>query len=136
MKKALFSLAIVTIISCLISCGKDTDSCTDITFDTTFSFQEGDIFCLNGEYEITVKSVNDERCPCDVICVWEGEFTFDIEVEKEGEIKSYLLHEAVINEEDWPFDLGIHYIGRLFEDDCDNPVPVDDYRFEMMISVN
>ena len=129
---------LITIISLsfiLSSCGKESHNCTDIAPNESFEFQEGDVFCLDDTYEITIAEVIDQRCPCNVVCVWEGEFIIKFDILKDGEIKRYFFHEtSTMNTDPLPFDLNFSQLIRISDDDCDNPVDLDQFRFEVSVS--
>lgn len=82
------------IISLLIlSCNKSEEEteikdCIEVEYNTTFSAILNDEVCFPDGSGFTVKTITDEFCPCEVVCVWEGELevmveTTDINGDKE-----------------------------------------------------
>lgn len=47
---------------------------------------------VNGEYEICLESVNDSRCPVNVVCIWEGDAVVDLSFKSNQKTTSFKLH--------------------------------------------
>lgn len=43
-------------------------------------------YCLSGSDYFTLDSINDSRCPIDVVCVWEGQVTIKTKLITNGKI--------------------------------------------------
>jgi len=63
-------------------------SCEDETADGKFDFGEDEIFHTDQYYrsgdnslKISIREINDSRCPADVVCIWQGETVVKIEIE-------------------------------------------------------
>ena len=127
-----FTLCLLMLIS-LISCGK-SDNCTDIELDSLFQFQEGDSFCLPTGIEFEVVKFDDQRCPCDAVCIWEGEFVFEILIRSNGFEEEYLLHEKLDNEASTNNNLVFSEIVMISDDSCENVIDIDKLIFEMKVN--
>lgn len=65
-----------------IGCQKNDNSCKSVEYLVPFTLKKGDNACFVDGTELVLKGVIDSRCPCDAICIWEGEFslTFDVTI--------------------------------------------------------
>ncbi len=115
------------------SCSK-SDDCTEVQINEVFEFQQSDLICLDSNTEIEIKSINDQRCPCNVQCVWEGEFIFELIIKKNQEEEIYLLHQKLENDLPMIEALNFNNIELLSQDSCNDPVPINEMKFEMSIS--
>lgn len=121
-------------LSLFLSCSKEEPNCEDISYNQEFVFKNEDVFCLPDGIELTISNIEDARCPCDVICVWEGEFLFELSITDGQNTEVYILHEKIENEDLQLFNLQFDNILFLSdEDSCDNPVPLDEMEFSMSI---
>jgi len=127
-----FTICLLSFIS-FLSCSKQ-DDCQVINFDQLFQFQEGDIFCLGTDIEIQIKTVEDQRCPCEVVCVWEGEFIYELIITSNSEEEKYFLHEKIEIEATLLTGLIFSDILLLSDDSCEDPIDLDEMTFEMRIS--
>ena len=62
-------------------------SCSKSDCDEGFTetkFKVNKEYCLKDNESITIKNVQDSRCPSDVICVWEGEVNLSLSLKKES----------------------------------------------------
>ncbi len=86
MLKYLFIISFA--LSILTSCG-DPDSeslmCTEVDYDTAFSIQADNSYCFPDGVVLSVTALNNEFCPCDAICFWEGQMTIDMQWDFPGE---------------------------------------------------
>jgi len=70
--KHLFILLIITIA--FSSCSKtNSPDCIDVFYDEHFTIQEGNNYCFPDGNSIEIKQLKNEFCPCDAVCVWEGQ---------------------------------------------------------------
>jgi|GEM_PF-3955679 len=134
--KTFKTLTIIGLITFLSACGKESSTCTEIQEGISFEFSQGDVLCLNDEFEITITEVIDERCPCDAICIWAGEFKFTLDILREGISTQYTHHaESVFTVPD-PSPLGLTFsdVELLSDDPCETMMPLSDLEFRMTVN--
>jgi len=73
--KVLLPLLLLTLI--IISCTKIGD-CTEVSYNTPFTIIAEETYCLPDGAELLIKSLNNEFCPCEAVCIWEGQMTLDV----------------------------------------------------------
>ena len=127
-----FTICLISLII-FLSCNKQED-CQVIDIDQLFQFQEGDIFCLGTDIEIQIKTVDDQRCPCDVVCVWEGEFVYELIITSNSEEEKYSLNEKIENEATILTGLTFSDIRLVSDDSCEDPIDLEEMVFEMLIT--
>ena len=131
------AFTIIALLTLFISCSKESSTCIDIEDGVSFEFKQGDVFCLNDTLEITITQVIDERCPCDVVCIWAGEFLFNLDIlNANGATIQYKLHaESFITQPDpSPFGLVFSEVVLKSNDTCEDPVAIPYMIFEMTIN--
>jgi len=75
----------------ILSCSKIDDNtekkdCTQVDYNSSFSIVFGEEVCFPDGSGFIVKTITDEFCPCDAVCVWEGELRVLVEtVDANGE---------------------------------------------------
>jgi hypothetical protein len=70
--KQLFS--IFCIVFYLSSCSdKSFEECVDVSLEKPFIAVVGKSYCLDEENYLKIDSIDNQLCPCNVVCVWEGE---------------------------------------------------------------
>jgi len=111
---------------CIFSCGKDdVDPCTEISLGESVVLNNNELVCIDGtEYTFTAV---DDRCPCDTICAWEGEFLMTFE-EKDG-TAIFEYHTSPIMESDDPIIGEIFNISISAPSDCGAPDEIDEVLF-------
>jgi len=62
----------------LQSCTQSGD-CTEVEYDTAFTIVADETYCFPDGAELLINGFNNEFCPCNVDCVWEGQMTLDVE---------------------------------------------------------
>ena len=130
------ALTILGLLLIFISCNKESSSCTDIEDGVAFEFKEGDVFCIN-DYDITITQVMDERCPCDVVCIWEGEFLFILDIlHEDDETIQYTHHAESLITQPNPSPTGLTFSKVILKsnDSCEDPMAISDMVFEMTIN--
>ena len=96
----------------------------------------GNVYC-NPEYNIRISfdSIQDSRCPMDVICIWEGNGRAKIHLQESGNSSKFWLNtfsnfltDTVIN--------GLHYelMGILPYPHSDKEYQLEDYKVQVLIS--
>lgn len=128
MKQFLFSLLI---LSCF-SCKKESAVCTDLVFGQSLTLAHEDLVCIeNVEYTFIAK---DERCPCGMFCVWEGEFVFSFEDSDGTSVYTFRESQPEINA-DIPFGESMEILSITNEvPDCGDDSRIDEARFTIVIN--
>lgn len=90
---------------------------------------------IDKEYEICLISINDSRCPSDVVCVWEGDAAVEFNLKSNTENNYFTLHsnnkfqqDTIIN------NLKIKLLNVFVDPDSDNPPNQSGYSVELSIS--
>ncbi len=80
MKKLQLSLTLISLLVMLMlpSCTKSGD-CTEVEYDTPITIVADATYCFPDGAELLVNSLNNKFCPCNAICVWEGQMTLDVQ---------------------------------------------------------
>jgi hypothetical protein len=84
-------LTLIAATLLFISCAKTDDDvekkdCIEIEFNSSFSIVLDDEVCFPDGSGFIVKTISDEFCPCDAVCIWEGELRVLVEtVDANGE---------------------------------------------------
>jgi archaellum component FlaF (FlaF/FlaG flagellin family) len=68
----------------LFSSCDSSNECQD-AFDTK-EFVANKKYCLSGSDYFTLDSINDSRCPANVVCVWEGQVTMKTKLITNGTV--------------------------------------------------
>lgn len=133
--KSKLSLTICSLgILFLLSCSSD-ENCSSENYDSRFEFQWGDCFVFDDGIEMEIKEIDDQRCPCNVQCVWEGEFIFNLIIREADSEQQFDLKEKTYTEnEDAPADLVFSDIALLSDDSCEDPVELSKMKFEITVS--
>lgn len=117
----------------LCSCSNE-DACIEIESGTSFEFEETDRFCVDRNLEFSIDQIIDQRCPCDVACIWEGEFVFYLRIIQSGNDYLYQWHEKLENLAHPVTGLKLIEIERIFDDSCDAMTPISEMRFSAIVS--
>ena len=131
MKSSKFCFTICLLLL-IIACGKN-DDCTEANYNEDFNFLIGDIICLPNNTNLEITDIVDARCPCEVACIWEGEFIFNVSITKDGLSEDYELHEKIENERPEKFDFEFVNMALISDDTCENPIPLDEMVFQMAV---
>ncbi len=106
-----FITLLFILITIILGC--TGDDCVE--FDTPFSIEEGQTYCLPDGSEISVLSIEHSYCPCNVQCVWQGEALISLRrVTSDNIITNIDLHEELVDEN--PDGYAIHSIST--SQDC------------------
>jgi len=60
------------------SCERDIPICKTISFDEKFEVIEGRSYCSNNGKSFTISRFINNYCPCDAVCIWEGELLIEM----------------------------------------------------------
>lgn len=90
---------------------------------------------INKDYEICLISINDSRCPSNVVCVWEGDAAVEFNLKSKSENNYFTLHsnnkfqqDTIIN------NLKIKLLNVSYNPDLNNPLTEIGYSVELSIS--
>lgn len=83
-------LTLIFVSLLILSCSKADDegktACTEVQYNTSFSLVLNDEVCFPDGSGFIVKTITDEFCPCDAVCIWGGELKVMVEtIEANGE---------------------------------------------------
>jgi len=106
----------------------------EITSGSSFEFKESDRFCVGQDLEFGIEQIIDQRCPCDVVCIWEGEFVFYLRIIQSGDDYLYQWHEKLENQAHPVTGLKLIEIERVFDDSCEAMTPISEMRFRAITS--
>lgn len=87
----------ITILFLLLfsACKKEDSSLINAQLNTAFNLQfEEPANFDEGDFEFQVTKISDERCSCDMLCVWAGRVKLELEISHQGN-KS--IHEITTN---------------------------------------
>lgn len=77
MKYIVFIIAFITVVSCH---NDDLNECTKVEFNNSFITKVGKKYCINDTDYLLIRSIDNQLCPCDALCIWEGEFIINMKV--------------------------------------------------------
>lgn len=107
-----------------------------LKLNQTVELEYGKVYC-NPEYNIRISfdSIQDSRCPMDVICIWEGNGRAKIHLQESGKSSKFWLNtfdnfltDTIIN--------GLHFelMGILPYPHTDKDYQLEDYKVHLLIS--
>ena len=77
----------------LLSCSENEaeKGCREVEYDKVFEMKVSDEVCFPDGNTILLEKIEHQLCPCDVVCVWEGDLfiTFSTTVDGETKEKSF-----------------------------------------------
>lgn len=101
--KATFKITLVLLLFiCLSACDEST-----VEFGTVIELEEGMTVVMADKSVISLKEVNDSRCPVDATCVWEGRAEAVIKIEApdvEDEVILNDVEKASVDLNDYRFE--------------------------------
>lgn len=118
----------------LLSCKKEDENSTKITFGQDLDFQLNQQYTSNdGSLRFTLSDINDSRCPNGAMCVWAGEVAVTIEITKPvaGTVILTLPDDAIATFGKYSFNL----LEVSPYPDIVNQIEMEDYRIGMVVSV-
>lgn len=126
-------LIFTTVIILIFSCTKATNSdCETIRFNDKFQAKVGEKYCVNDSNSLTIKSIDNQLCPCNADCIWEGEFILDLEIIAEGKQYSYQLGTSSFTPDIQPFeDFKVKFLD-ISPDTCDFDIQKD-FRVDLLL---
>ena len=66
------------------ACGKAVEECVDVEYTKSFTIEKEGKYCLPDGNYFEVEELENGFCPCNVICIWEGEMILFFEAEFNG----------------------------------------------------
>jgi hypothetical protein len=96
MKYIIFTIAAILLFSCQKEpISKVQIDCIEVEYNASFTVFLDDEICLPDGSSFTIKKINDEFCPCDALCKWEGELKVIVETTNlEGEKSTFAFGSA------------------------------------------
>lgn len=67
------------------ACEKAVEECVDVEYDQYFTIEKEGTYCFPDGNYFEVEELENDFCPCHVICIWEGEMILFFEAEFDGE---------------------------------------------------
>mgnify|MGYP003591800663 CR=1 FL=1 len=129
MKYVILTVVIISMFSC--SKGSN-NNCQTINFNDKFQAKVGEKYCVNDENSMTIKSIDNQLCPCFADCFWEGEFILDLEIIAEGKQYSYQLGTSSATPDIQPFeDFKVKFL-KISPDTCDFEIQKD-FRVDLVL---
>jgi len=124
-------LAAALLALSLFSCSKEDtleQACNEELYGATFDIEAGETYCFEDDTELKVVALNNEFCPCNTDCFWEGQLTINMEwTPAGGETIAYLYNTAsdVVANDTLPDGLALSYERGDFTlvQDCSDAVP-------------
>jgi hypothetical protein len=115
----------------IASCSKENNT---IRYNEEFNMNIGDKVQLEGGDYLELKSVEDSRCCCLCLCVWEGLLEYHFEASVSGEIYDFIYKDHESFENILPFDDYTLEIVKINpEDNCDESIKLDKYVFTIKL---
>ena len=121
MKASIF----LVFLTLLISCSKSDSSCTSIDYNKSFIAEVGETYCIDEKNTIKIDSILNGLCPCDAICIWEGEFIVYLSVKADGVSHSYNFGSSETTIDIQPFDAYKVKFQSITPDACDSQIQKD-----------
>lgn len=119
----------IIIFSCLLafmSCSK-SDSCTEVSYSEAFKIEADESYCFDDGTELQIRSINNEFCPCEAVCIWEGQMTVDMTWTFPGQDPLEFIHNgaSTVANEELPMGLLVasNDTNIEFEKDCTESDP-------------
>ena len=81
----------------LLSACSDSESC-DRSFNEPFDIQTGEIYCLDDGSTLEIIEITSSYCPCNAVCIWQGETTVSGQRITGDQVEVVLFHEELIDE--------------------------------------
>lgn len=114
-----------------IGCGKSVD-CEEVLVGDIIEFQLGDTFCVN-DTEVYIASIDDQRCGCLEVCVWQGEFIFNLEISDNTETMDFQIFSERELLLPIPFGLNLEYMEPVEQAPCKEDIDLESFSFRMRI---
>ena len=90
MKNTKFLIALFAILT-FLSCDKSNLECNDIDYGKLFIVEANNIYCLPDGNYLEVKELDNQFCPYNFACLWEGEMIMYFSLNFDGqEVDSYI----------------------------------------------
>lgn len=81
--KYIFSCIFLSVI-CIACSDSDepetkSEACIDVEYNETFAVEVDGQYCFPDGTELKVNAFRNDFCPCNVICVWQGQMVIEME---------------------------------------------------------
>lgn len=117
-------IILIALTISIISCGKN-DDCIDVAYDTAFTIEAGESYCFSDDMSITIENLDNQFCPCNAVCVWEGQMEVEMTITIDGEEYDYIHYGAAVvgDSIQLPIVLDITTDDIEFSEACTESVP-------------
>jgi len=121
------SLLILALSVTIISCSKK-DDCIEVQYNTSFKVESGESYCFPDDMSITIESLDNEFCPCDVGCVWEGQMEVEMMITIDGEDYEYTYYSGGVVADSFALPITLDFTSAdiEFSEACTESVPSPD----------
>jgi len=128
MKSLLFKSILLLGFGLLVASCSKKDDCIEVQYDTSFKVESGESYCFPDDMSITIESLDNEFCPCDVVCVWEGQMEVEMMITIDGEDYEYTYYSGGVVADSFalPIMLDILSADIEFSEACTESVPSPD----------
>lgn len=67
----------------------ENTECNSISYNTTISALVGQKYCIDDANYLIIDAIDNQLCPCNADCFWEGEFILKMKVAATGKEYTY-----------------------------------------------
>lgn len=95
MRTTLLKIAICASVIVWIGCSKDVSDLPGVHSLSFLQEDSSDPVCasvVNRDYELCILEVDEDRCPIDVFCIWEGNAKVNFQLRVNSEITDFSLN--------------------------------------------
>jgi len=122
MKQILLILSVITLFACS---REEQNGCENISYNTSFIATVGQKYCLDDNNYIMIDSVFNELCPCNAICIWEGEFILKLKVMADTKEHNFKIGSSENTPDPHPFgEYKVKFLS-ITPDKCDSEIQKD-----------
>lgn len=108
-----------------MACDKTDSNCTSIEYNKSFTAEVGERYCVDDNNYITIDKIENQLCPCNADCVWEGEFILHLSVTADGVSHTYTFGSSAQSIDVQHFDFFKVKFLSITPDACDSEVQKD-----------
>jgi hypothetical protein len=112
-------------LTLMISCNKNDSSCNSIDYNKSFIAEVGQVYCVDDKNTIKIDSIQNQLCPCNADCIWEGEFILHMSVTADAVSHSYSFGSSKTTIDIQPFDSYRVKFLSVTPNACDSEVQKD-----------
>jgi hypothetical protein len=118
---------LISIVLTIAACSKNGD-CFNAQYGDPFVAQAEEDYCFSDGAEMTVDSIINAFCPCEAVCVWEGQMEVYMTWTIDGVSYPYKHNSEAVDQDtllSLPIDISITSDNIVFAEPCilENPSP-------------